>query len=129
MIARPIVFPLVLLLGLSGCGAREARPVQEVTGLDDRLTCEHIQGELATNTARRQELAKETEGLGPRNAAVVFGLGLVGALAFGDTGSAQRTEQEALTRRDARLVQLAADRNCVLPPQPVPAAPLVATPG
>jgi hypothetical protein len=104
---------LVILSVLSACGARQAQPPAESTGLDDRLTCEHIQGELTANQARLPELAQESERRGADNAGMLLLMGL-GGLAFMDNGDTQRSESAALERRNARLREMAAARGCTL---------------
>ena len=102
---------LFILSLLAGCGARQAQPPAESTALDDRLSCEHIQGELAANTARLPELAQEAERRGADNVGMLLMMGVAG-LAMMDSGESQRSESSALERRSARLRQLAAARNC-----------------
>ncbi|WP_439597638.1 hypothetical protein [Falsiroseomonas sp.] len=69
---------LAILFFLTGCGARQAQPPAESTGLDDRLSCAHIQGELAANQARLPELARESERRGADNAGMLLLMGLGG---------------------------------------------------
>lgn len=96
---------------LAACGAREAQLVAETSPLDDRLSCEHLQGERVTNSARVSELAAETGRRQGDNVALVLGLGLAGAMMM-DSGETQRQETEALQRRNARLDALLAERRC-----------------
>lgn len=86
----------------------------EQSPLDDRLSCPHLQGELAANQARLAELAQEAERRGRDSIGMVLAGGIAGAL-FIDAGETQRAEAEALTRRNARLRELAATRDCPLP--------------
>ncbi|WP_376098057.1 hypothetical protein ACE7GA_07910 [Roseomonas sp. CCTCC AB2023176] len=79
--------------------------------LDDRLSCDHLAGEFASNNARFGELRGEVE----RRARDNVGLLLMGPLAaatFIDTGTTQRTETEALERRNERLRDLMRQRSC-----------------
>jgi hypothetical protein len=98
-------------LALPACGGRQVEPVQERSDLDDRLSCAHIQGELATNAARGPELAAEAERRGRDSVGMILLLGVAGA-AFMDGGDGQRREASALERRNARLRDLALERNC-----------------
>lgn len=99
------------LLLLAGCGARQVEAVQERSELDDRLSCAHIQGELAANTARGPELAAEAERRGRDSVGMILLMGVAGA-AFIDGGESQRQETAALDRRNARLRELAQARKC-----------------
>ncbi len=85
----------------------------EQSPLDDRLTCAHLQGELATNRARLAELGQETERRGRDSIGTVLLIGVAGAM-FVDSGNTQKTESEALERRNTRLEALAAERGCSL---------------
>lgn len=113
---RNVFFPIVAgvaVLAVAGCGARQVEAVQERSTLDDRLSCAHIQGELATNTARAPELAAEAERRGRDSVGMILLMGVAGA-AFIDGGDSQRQEAAALERRNARLRELAQERGCAL---------------
>ncbi len=107
----PIVPMLVLLFLLGACGARQSHPVAEQSDLDDRLSCAHLQGEMQANSARLGELQAESERRGRDSFGLVLAAGVTGVL-FLDDGSAQRTEVEALRRRNARLAAMVAERRC-----------------
>jgi hypothetical protein len=107
------VVSVVAGLALSGCGARQADVVAERSALDDRLSCEHIQGEHAANRARIPELAQEAERRGRDGVGMILLAGVAGAM-FIDGGDTQRRETDALARRNARLEELARARNCTL---------------
>jgi len=101
----------LLVLATAACGAREVQPVPERSALDDRLSCEHIQGEQAANVARIAELGAEAERRGRDSVGMILLTGLAGAV-FLDGGESQRREAEALGLRNARLRDLSRERNC-----------------
>jgi hypothetical protein len=101
----------LLILSLAACGARQAQPVAEQSDLDGRLSCAHLQGELQANTARLEELRAESDRRGRDSFGMILAAGVSGAV-FLDTGSTQRTESEALLRRNARLEALITERRC-----------------
>lgn len=106
--AGPVLFSLFLF---AACGARQAQPVAERSPLDDRLSCAHLQGELQANDARLEELRAESERRERDSVGLVLATGVTGLL-FLDNGSTQRTEAEALQRRNAHLNSLIAERRC-----------------
>jgi hypothetical protein len=103
--------PILAALLLAACGAREARPVAEISPVDNQLTCEHLQGEIQVNQLRMTELTGEADRRGRDSVGMVLAAGLVG-LAFADSGQTQRLEITALTQRNMRLSTLAAARDC-----------------
>jgi hypothetical protein len=57
---------------LAGCGGREVRPVAEQSVIDDRLSCEHLQGEYLTNASRLQDFSKERRERNNNNAGMIL---------------------------------------------------------
>ncbi len=108
---RTIILVPIFALVLAGCGARQALPVAEQSPLDDRLSCGHLQGELAANEARLVELRDESERRGRDSFGMILAAGATGLL-FLDDGSTQRSETEALGRRNERLRAMIGGRPC-----------------
>lgn len=99
---------------VSGCGGRQANPVDEQTALDTRMGCEHIRGEYSVNQARIAELSQESGRGNDTNAALVaaVAVGGVANLMFLDLSDTMRRETDALQRRNQRLQGLASERSC-----------------
>ena len=94
---------------LAACGGREARIVAEQSGLDDRLTCSHLQGESSSNVARLSELNQE------RNNRTRDSLGfMLMSPLFIDLSDTEKRESEGMLRRNNRVQALATARGCVL---------------
>jgi hypothetical protein len=73
-----------------------------------------MQGEYAANRARTVELGQEAERRGRDSVGMILAGGLVTGLMFADSGSTQRQEGEALERRNQRLREMAAQRECAI---------------
>ncbi len=81
--------------------------------MDDRLSCEHLQGEYSANGFRLQDFTKERRERNGNNAGMILMAPLAASsLLFVDLSNTERREVDALTRRNARLQQLAAHRGC-----------------
>lgn len=112
MRAAPTLPALLIAALLGGCGARQAQPVAEASPLDERLSCEHLAGELGANEARRTELVSEGERRSRDNLGQVLLFGPIVGLSMADDGRTQQSESDALIRRNARLRGLQQARGC-----------------
>ena len=101
-------FALLILLCLTGCGGRVAKPVAVTNSFDDALSCTHMRGERDNNNKRLEEL------IGERGEAQRDNLGfLVVSPLFLDVSNTRKTETEALLARNERLAALMTARGCV----------------
>jgi hypothetical protein len=96
---------LVLIL-LSGCGGRAAHPVAVNNDYDDRLTCDHLHAERGVNDSKIADLTQERKSANGNNVGTAV---LIGPL-WMDLSGAERTEAEALTKRNAVLDALIAKK-------------------
>ena len=97
---------LLCFLLLSGCGGRTAHPVAVNNDYDDRLTCDHLHAERGVNDSKLADLTKERKDANANNIGAAV---LMGPLWL-DLSGAERTEAEALTKRDAVLDALIAKK-------------------
>lgn len=104
------LFYCFLILSLSACGGRVAKPVPLETSLDARLTCAHHAGEYENNIKRLEELTGESREAFTNN----LGFLLVSPL-FLDFSSTRRDETEAIIARNQRLEALMAEKDCPAP--------------
>ncbi len=103
---RPVFF-LFSAATVAACGGRVAKPVLMETALDARLSCEHLQGELANNEKRLAELQGEKKESSRNNAGF-----LVTSPLFLDTQGTFKKETEALGLRNERLKALMVEKGC-----------------
>lgn len=82
-----------------------ARPVSATNDYDDLLTCDHLRAEHGVNDSKLADLTKERKSDNANN----VGMLLVGPL-FMDLSSSERTEAQALVKRNAVLDQLIAKK-------------------
>ena len=99
---RLAVFCLLLL---AGCGGRAAHPVAANNDYDDRLSCDHLRAEREVNDSKLADLTKERKNDNNNN----VGLAVMDPL-FLDLSGSERTEAEALTKRNAVLDGLIATK-------------------
>jgi hypothetical protein len=97
---------LLPFLCLAGCGGRVAHPVAATNDYDDRLSCDHLRAERGVNDSKLADLTQERKNAETNN----VGQALAGPL-FIDLSSSERTEADALVKRNAVLDQLIA-RKC-----------------
>jgi hypothetical protein len=95
----------IAVLALASCGGRVAVPVAVVQPMDNQLTCEQIQAEMAGNEGRIVALHHEERRAQGANVAI----GAVGVLLFWpalfalDVSKAEQTEIAALRQRSSML--------------------------
>lgn len=105
----------LLLVGLSACGGRVAKPVAVERPSDTALSCAHIKAEAEVNAARILDLLGEEEAASENNAALVLAAPLSIAFPFMlDLGDAEQQEIRALEARTRRLDELGAAKDCPL---------------
>jgi hypothetical protein len=97
---------------LAGCGGRAAHPVAINNDYDDRLTCDHLRAEREVNDSKLADLTKERKNGNNNN----VGMAVLDPL-FLDLSGAERKEAEALTKRNAVLDGMIANK-CTLPAAP-----------
>ena len=100
------------LLLLAGCGGRAAHPVAINNDYDDRLTCDHLRAEREVNDSKLADLTKERKNDNANNVGMAVAYPL-----FLDLSGAERKEAEALTKRNAVLDGMIANK-CTLPAAP-----------
>jgi hypothetical protein len=97
---------LVVFLLLAGCGGRAAHPVAVNNAYDDRLTCDHLHAERGVNDSKLADLTKERKDANGNN----VGTALLEGPLWLDLSGAERTEADALVKRNAVLDGLIAKR-------------------
>lgn len=96
------------LLAMAGCGGRAASPVALDQSLDAELSCDHLDAEKRTNTARIADLEQE----GSTSDANSVGMALAGGIWWLDGRQGAAKDAKALDARNARLDELMAERGC-----------------
>jgi hypothetical protein len=91
---------------LAGCGGRAAHPVAVNNAYDDRLTCDHLHAERGVNDSKLADLTKERKDANGNN----VGTALLEGPLWLDLSGAERTEADALVKRNAVLDGLIAKR-------------------
>lgn len=81
--------------------------------MDDRLSCEHLQGEYFSNESRLCDFTKERRERDRNNAGMILMAPLAAStLLFVDLSDTEQREVDALMRRNSRLQQLGARGGC-----------------
>lgn len=97
----------VFALTLAACGGRVAQPVNTVREIDSKLSCAHLKAERVNNDFRITELT------GERSESVRDNLGmLISSPLFLDMKNSEKTESQALLRRNTRLTLLMLGADC-----------------
>jgi hypothetical protein len=105
---------------LSACGGRPANPVATVQAADDKMNCQLMQTEYASNESRANALVGEKVKAQEQNAAKFVLMGMSGLLMM-DLKDTEQVEIRALKDRNNRLARLMAGKGC-------PDAPRVSQP-
>lgn len=97
----------LILMTVSGCGARKAAPVETTRTTDSILTCDHLVAEHHVNTRRMAHLLTEKGAQEANN---------VGFLLFSplflDLSNTEQQEIRALRDRNSQLGLLMTSRKC-----------------
>jgi len=99
---------LVACAFLIACGGRASHPVEATTAFDDQLTCDHLRAEMDVNTKHIADLMDEKDHSENNN----LGAGLLMPLYMIDLSHSERTEIEALQKRNETLTDLMKRKNC-----------------
>lgn len=116
-----MIFVLAFGLIVSGCGGRDARPVDVFRPGDESLSCKTIDNEIAYNNRQIKATVSELESSKGQNVAV----GVVGAILFWpalfalDVSDAEKVEIQALEERNRHLYTMASERECNLTEDPI----------
>lgn len=111
--------PLLIFVGLfvlQACGGRTANPVVQYQPGDENRTCSGLQAEIAYNESEIVKLLPKESATGKNVALAVTGAFLIVPLFFMDFKDAEGIEIQAYRRRNMWLREVAASKNCSLPP-------------
>jgi hypothetical protein len=107
-----LVFYLVVLLLISGCGGRAANPVMVAQYGDNKRSCEALQVGMSQTQQEISRLVPETEKAGMNTALGVTGVFLIVPLFFMDFTESERIELNAYRQRYNHLAMIAMDKDC-----------------
>lgn len=99
----------LVCLVLAGCGGRVAHPVAITNNYDRQMTCDQLRAERGVNDSKLADLEKERTSDRVNNLGAVLATPLMLPLAL-DLSSSESTEAEALTKRNAELDRLIAQK-------------------
>lgn len=112
---------LLLTSSLVACGGRSANPVSATSNLDGIRECEHLEEEKTANLRRIEDLEDERRDNRVRSATRIPGA-LIGspisAIVLADPSLAVYQEIAAFEKRNLRLEELLAEKNCGAAPTP-----------
>jgi len=117
------VFSLVsigILVFITGCGGRDAHPIDVENSNDVNLGCEALDQNMKLIISDIKQLVPETQKTSKNAALGIVGLVTIFPWFFMDFSDAERQEIEAYRERYEHLAVLAANKKCSFPIEPIP---------
>ena len=101
---------------LAGCGGRSPNAVSQFQPGDEDRSCDGLRAEISSNENEIATLLPDEDATGKNVALGVSGAFFIVPLFFMDFKDAEGIEVRALQRRNSWLRQVAAQKNCEVPP-------------
>ncbi len=105
-----------LALVIVGCGGKSPNPVSLNQPDDEKLSCEGLKSEIAMNEVEIAKLIPREDATGKNVVLGVTGFFLIFPWFFMDFKEGEAIEIQALRGRNQRLREVAADKDCSVPP-------------
>ena len=115
-----IILSLIAIMGLTGCGGRNANPVMVAQYGDLQLSCAALAFELSNIDKDIQALLPDTNKTGQNIALGVAGTVFVLPLLCMDFKNAEKVEYDALRQRYNHLVSISMSKRCGLGAKKLP---------
>ena len=106
-----VIYILIVMMGIAGCGGRVANPIPMDLPEDDTRSCQWISLHMNQLDSDMRKALPRTDKTGT-NLICIAGAFLVVPLFFLDLKGADKTEYDAMRNRYNHLLAIAAEKNC-----------------